>query len=103
VADIDLHRFKEDLEKVPPKGSNAPPRSISATDLDGNFDKVTVLPSKTDPPEYQVSYREDGVLLSEFKAGLPEGAFAKQFDVCENGQPIQYWFVVWEQEPELNQ
>jgi hypothetical protein len=70
VADIDLHRFKEDLDKVPPKGSNQPPRSISATNLDENFNKVTVLPSEADPPEYEIEYREDGVLLSRF---LPEG------------------------------
>lgn len=33
--------------------------------------------------------------------GLPEGAIAKEFDVCENGQAQTYWFVVWEQEPNL--
>jgi hypothetical protein len=32
-------------------------------------------------------------------AGLPDGAIAKEFDVCENGQPATYWFVVWEEEP----
>lgn len=32
-------------------------------------------------------------------SGLPEGATAKLFDVCENGQPKQYWFVVWDQKP----
>lgn len=34
-------------------------------------------------------------------AGLPAGATAKEFDVCENGQAKTYWFVVWEQEPNL--
>lgn len=34
-------------------------------------------------------------------AGLPAGAIAKEFDVCENGQAKTYWFVVWEQEPDL--
>jgi hypothetical protein len=70
VDAIDLHRFTEDLAKVPPKGSNQPPRSISAAALDGNFNKVTVLPSETDPPEYVVDYRDDGVLLKDF---LPRG------------------------------
>jgi hypothetical protein len=32
-------------------------------------------------------------------AGLPAGAIAKEFDICENGQPTTYWFVVWEEEP----
>jgi hypothetical protein len=76
---IDLHRFTEDLAKVPPKGSNQPPRSISAAALDGNFNKVTVLPSETDPPEYQVSYGEGGIILSEF---LPQG---------QQGGDILYW------------
>jgi hypothetical protein len=70
MSDIDLHIFKEDLAAVPPKGSSAPPVSIRARDLDGNFAKVTVLPSEVDPPEYEVEYKEDGVLLSKF---LPEG------------------------------
>jgi hypothetical protein len=70
MADIDLHLFREDLAKVPPKGSDQPPRTIRAADLDGNFKKVTVLPSESDPPEYEVEYREDGTILSNF---LPEG------------------------------
>jgi hypothetical protein len=100
MADIDLHRFKEDLDKVPPKGSNLPPRSISATNLDENFNKVTLLPSETDPPEYQVSYREDGVIISDI-SGLPQGAVAREFSVCENGNPETYWLLTWDQEPEL--
>jgi hypothetical protein len=101
MADIELHKFKDDLSMAPPKGSNAPPRSISAKALDGNFNKVTLLPSETDPPEYEVNYREDGVILSDIN-GLPEGATAKEFAVCENGAPTTYWFVVWEDEPEIN-
>jgi hypothetical protein len=100
MADIELHRFKEDLDKVPPKGSNAPPRSISAKALDGNFDKVTLLPSEAEPPEYEVSYREDGVILSNLRS-LPEGAVAREFSVCENGNPETYWLLTWDQEPEL--
>lgn len=33
--------------------------------------------------------------------GLPDGAIAKEFDICENGQPTTYWFAVWENEPDL--
>lgn len=31
--------------------------------------------------------------------GLPEGAIFKEFQICENGEPKTYWFVVWEEEP----
>jgi len=101
MSDIDLHRFKEVLVKVPPRGSNTPPRSIRAVDLDENFKKVTLLPSEAEPPEYEVSYREDGVILSDIN-GLPAGAIAKEFSVCENGAPATYWFVVWENEPDIS-
>jgi hypothetical protein len=70
MADIDLHLFEDDLRQRPAKGSNHPPVSIRAKDLDGNFTKVTVLQSETDPPEYVVDYRDDGVLLKDF---LPRG------------------------------
>jgi hypothetical protein len=100
MADIDLHKFKKDLDNVPPRGSNQPPVSIRARDLDGNFEKVTVLPSEAIPPEYQVTYRDDGVILSDIN-GLPEGAVAREFNVCENGNPVTYWLLTWDQEPEL--
>jgi hypothetical protein len=74
MADIDLHLFREDLAKVPPKGSDQPPRTIRAADLDGNFKKVTVLPSEEIPPEYTVEYRDDGVVLKDLK-GLPDGVY----------------------------
>jgi hypothetical protein len=35
--------------------------------------------------------------------GLPEGAMFKEFDVCENGNPTTYWFVVWNEEPFLEE
>lgn len=31
--------------------------------------------------------------------GLPEGAIFKEFQICEDGEPKTYWFVVWEEEP----
>jgi len=81
MADIDLHEFKEDLKNKPGPGSDAPPRTIRASDLDGNFKKVTVLESEEDPPEYTVEYRDDGVVLKDLK-GLPNG---------ENLGDILYW------------
>jgi hypothetical protein len=98
----DLHLFENDLKNKPGKGSNAPPVSIRAKNLDENYKKVTLIESDEDPPPYTVEYTEDGTRLKNIK-GLPENALFRQFDVCENGQPKQYWFVVWEQEPELNQ
>jgi hypothetical protein len=100
MSDINLHKFKDDLDKVPPKGSNRPPRTIRAKDLDGNFEKVTILPSEAIPPEYEVSYREDGVILSDIN-GLPAKAEANEFNVCENGNPRTYWFVTWNEKPEI--
>jgi hypothetical protein len=73
MADIDLHKFRDDLENRPGRGSNAPPVTIRARDLDGNFAKVTVLPSEETQPEYEVEYRDDGIILSGF---LPEGTNA---------------------------
>jgi hypothetical protein len=34
-------------------------------------------------------------------SGLPDGAIAKEFDVCENGVSTSYWFIVWNAEPNL--
>lgn len=97
---LDLHEFKDDLKATPGPGSKAPPRTIRASDLDENFAKVTLIESAEDPPPYQVEYTKDGTRLKNIR-GLPEDAIAKQFDVCENGQAEQYWFVVWENEPDL--
>jgi hypothetical protein len=66
----ELHKFRDDLQNRPAPGSNAPPVTIRAKDLDENFTKVTVLESETDPPEYDVEYTERGILLSKF---LPPG------------------------------
>jgi len=100
MAKPDLHSFIKDLRSRPVAGSNAPPVSIRAKDLDDNFKKVTIIPSEAFPPEYQVAYREDGVILSDL-SGLPPEAIAKEFSVCENGLPATYWFVVWKDKPEV--
>ena len=96
----ELHKFERDLKNNPPKGSNAPPRTVRAKDLDENFVKVTLIESDIDPPPYRVKYTDDGTMLTDIR-GLPEGAIAKEFDVCENGQPRKWWFLVWEEEPNV--
>lgn len=98
----DLHKFRDDLKKKPGRGEVKPPRVISAKNLDENFAKVTVIDSDEEPPTYRVKYTRDGIVLENI-AGLPKGALAKEFDVCENGQPRNWWFVVWENAPELPQ
>jgi len=72
VSKIDLHIFKEDLAKVPLNGSNAPPRSIKAQDLDDNFAKTSVIDPVDDPPRYTVEYTSEGTRLKI--TVLPEDA-----------------------------
>jgi hypothetical protein len=73
MAKADLHEFKEDLKNKPGKGSDAPPRTIRASDLDGNFKKVMLIESDdVDPPAYEVEYTEDGTMLKNLKQ-LPDG------------------------------
>jgi hypothetical protein len=79
---------------------NDPPRSIRARDLDNNFARLTVIAPKTDPPPYRVNYTERGTELLDI-SGLPPGAVARQFSVCEDGTPRQYWFITWDEKPEL--
>jgi hypothetical protein len=98
----DLHLFEKDLKNKPLVGSNEPPRTIRAKDLDGNNRKLTVLQGEGDPPAYRVKYTKDGTVLTNIQS-LPENAIAKQFSVCENGTPTSYWFVVWEQEPVIGE
>lgn len=91
-----LHAFKRDL-------AGKPPHTVSAARLDDNFRKVTVLPAKIGSagvPEYQVEYKADGVQLFNLR-GLPDGAVAKEFTVCDNGEPKVYWLLTWEQEPTI--
>jgi hypothetical protein len=96
----DLHKFRDDLQKKPGRGQVKPPRVISARNLDENFAKVTVIDSDKEPPAYKVKYTKDGAILTDLQ-GLPKDAIAKQIYVCENGQPSPYWFVVWENEPDI--
>lgn len=99
MAKPDLHSFERDLANKPGNGSAAPPRTIRAKDLDGNFKKVSLREdSNTQKPAYTVEYTADGTRL-KIKAGLPEGAEFKEFDVCENGQPVKYWLATWDEDP----
>ena len=100
MSKIDLHKFRSDLAKKPAAGVNAPPIGIRAEDLDGNFRQVTLIDGEGSPPPYRVKYTKDGTIITDITS-LPEGAEYKEFDICENGQPVQYWFVVWREEPQL--
>lgn len=89
-----LHEFRRDLSK-------SPPRTVSAAALDGNFKKLTILPGKVRAdgrPEYQVEFKDGGTQLVNLR-GVPDGAVARQFTVCDNGQPKVYWLLTWDQEP----
>jgi hypothetical protein len=73
MAKADLHEFKEDLKNKPGPGSDAPPRTVRASDLDGNFKKVMLIESDdVDPVPYEVEYTEDGTMLKNLKQ-LPDG------------------------------
>jgi len=96
----DLHKFEKDLTKKPGIGDMSPPRTIKAKNLDDNNKKLTLLKGEGTPPAYKVKYTADGTIITDIQ-GLPKDAIAKEFDVCENGTPTSYWFVVWNEEPEL--
>jgi hypothetical protein len=98
-----LVRFQDYLNRR--ATGKEPPITIKAKDLDENYKLSTVIedPTKTDDQKsYSVVYEERGTYLTGI-SGLPEGAIAKEIDICENGQPASYWFVVWEEEPDLGQ
>jgi hypothetical protein len=97
-ADDGHVHFSDYLKNRPLK--NDPPVSIRARDLDKNFARCTVIAPDQDPPPYRVKYSEKGTELLDI-SGLPPNAVARQFAVCEDGQPRQYWFVTWDEKPEL--
>jgi hypothetical protein len=64
MAVIDLHYFKDDLTKKPTGNSGAPPRGISAKDLDDNFLKVQVIEDPAATTKiYKVEYTDQGTVL----------------------------------------
>lgn len=85
MAAPDLHKFERDLQNRPGPGSNAPPRTIRAKDLDENFKKVTVVRQSILPvgvqSDYEMRYKKDGSEII-FRAA--------DFDICENGVPVKY-------------
>jgi len=97
-ADDQLVHFSDYLGARPLK--NDPPVSIKARDLDRNFTRSTIIEPDLDPPPYRVKYSDKGTELLDI-SGLPPNAVARQFAVCEDGQPRQYWFVTWDEKPEL--
>jgi hypothetical protein len=96
----DLHIFERLVKNKPAKGSNDYPLAIKATDLDENWKRTTLIEGEGNPKPYEVEYTKDGTRIKNLR-GLPQGATAKQFDVCENGTPKQYYLLVWDDEPQL--
>jgi hypothetical protein len=73
MAQAELHKFREDLKNKPGPGSDAPPRTIRARNLDENFQKVMVIESdQVDPVPYEVEYFDEGTRLKNIKA-IPDG------------------------------
>jgi hypothetical protein len=61
------------LKNKPGPGSDAPPRTVRASDLDGNFKKVMLIESDdVDPVPYEVEYTEDGTMLKNLRT-VPDG------------------------------
>jgi hypothetical protein len=65
-----LHSFVSDLQNKVAGNTPAPPRSIRAKDLDGNFKTLTIIPNTNIP--YTVNYSADGTSLDIFPA-VPDG------------------------------
>jgi hypothetical protein len=122
----DVVYYQDYLMQRPALGSNTPPVSIKASDLDKCFAAVTVIENPDEPDDrksYGVAYKPEGTYLTNI-SGLPEGIRLgdiiyydplsedgwvvlaapenttiriKKFDVCENGQPKEYNMLVWEE------
>jgi hypothetical protein len=75
MARPDLHLFERDLANKPGKGSNAPPRTIRAKDLDDNNKKLTLLQGEGSPPSYSVKYTPDGIIITGLLPTPPASGF----------------------------
>jgi hypothetical protein len=67
----DLHLFENDLKNRPGKGSNAPPVSIRAKDLDENYKRVTLVDPDSNisnPDLYKVRHDKDGTRITKIFA-----------------------------------
>jgi len=94
--------FGDYLKIQPSEGSNASPVSLKAKDLDDAFATTTLIknPDESDAKRgYSVEYKPEGTYIKG--RWLPQKAEAKKFDVCENGQPKEYWLLTWDEEPTL--
>jgi hypothetical protein len=85
-----LVKFRDYLTASPPKGSTAPPRTIKADDLDGNFRRCTVNKSQVQfnnsvnaGPLYDVQYTAEGTELI-FSAG-GRYVYWREIDICVDG------------------
>jgi hypothetical protein len=84
----DLHLFEKDLKNKSLVGSNAPPRTIRAKDLDGNNKKLTLLKGAGDPPLYDVKYTKDGTVITRI---LPEAPSATGMHVLTISDGVLAW------------
>lgn len=81
-----LIKFRDYLTARPPKGSSAPPRTIKADDLDGNFKRCTVNKSQVQfngQPVYDVLYSSEGTELVFQVDG--RYAYWREIDICVDG------------------
>lgn len=74
MAAPDLHKFEGDLLNRPGPGSNAPPRTIRAKDLDENYKKVTLIESDKTPKLYELRYTKDGTRITRILPDLPDSS-----------------------------
>ena len=77
-----LHKFKKQLIAATGDGAiSQPPFVIRARDLDGNFGMCFPMPIDGANAPYVIERSVDGHW--RLRGG-------KEFDVCENGQPVKY-------------
>ena len=72
-ANSALHIFANDLESKVKGKSSAPPRSIRAADLDGNFKALTLIPSANIP--YTINVGADGTSIDIFPPSPGAGTY----------------------------
>jgi hypothetical protein len=68
-----LHIFANDLANKVTGNSSAPPRSIRAADLDGNFKALTLIPNTNIP--YTVNVGVDGTSVDIFPPSPGAGTY----------------------------
>jgi hypothetical protein len=72
----EIHLFEDDLKQKPGKGSNKPPRSIKAKDLDDNFKRITIIENPDEETKtYTVKYDKDGTILTIFPTLQTSGTY----------------------------